>query len=88
MPENISRSRGRPEGYKLDRGGVPAESGPFLGVVRATWIQPEAGAYKCTLKLLETQLKMTKPNGQQLAICLLSTVQHPWHLLSLALTLR
>lgn len=33
MPENISRSRGRPEGYKLDRGGVPAESGPFLGVV-------------------------------------------------------
>lgn len=35
MPENISRSRGRPEGYKLDRGGVPAESGPFLGVVKS-----------------------------------------------------
>ena len=33
MPENISRSRGRPQGYKLDRGGVPAEGGPFLGVV-------------------------------------------------------
>ena len=35
MPENISRSRGRPEGYKLDRGGVPSESGPFLGVVKS-----------------------------------------------------
>jgi len=33
MAENIQRSRGRPEGYKLNRGGVPAEGGPFLGTV-------------------------------------------------------
>lgn len=35
MAENIQRSRGRPQGYKLDRGGVPAEGGPFLGVVKS-----------------------------------------------------
>jgi uncharacterized protein (DUF2345 family) len=33
MPENISRSRGLPENYRLDRGGVPTEPGPFSGVV-------------------------------------------------------
>lgn len=33
MAENIERSRGRPQNYKLDRGGVPAEYGPFLGKV-------------------------------------------------------
>lgn len=35
MAESIQRSRGRPEGYKLNRGGVPAEGGPFLGVVKS-----------------------------------------------------
>ncbi len=34
MAEEIQRSRGRPQNYKLDRGGVPAESGPFYGVVK------------------------------------------------------
>lgn len=33
MPESTIRSRGRPENYKIDRGGVPAEYGPFLGEV-------------------------------------------------------
>lgn len=33
MPESVVKSRGRPQNYKLDRGGVPAEGGPFLGVV-------------------------------------------------------
>lgn len=33
MSENIQRSRGRPENYRLDRGGIPAESGPFIGRV-------------------------------------------------------
>lgn len=33
MPESVIKSRGRPQNYKLDRGGVPAEGGPFLGVV-------------------------------------------------------
>jgi hypothetical protein len=34
MPESIQRNRGRPSNYKLDRGGVPAESGPFIAEVR------------------------------------------------------
>ena len=33
MSEEIQRSRGRPQNYKLDRGGVPTEFGPFLGIV-------------------------------------------------------
>jgi hypothetical protein len=37
MPENIIRSGGRPKEYKFDRGGVAAEMGPFVGVVKA-WI--------------------------------------------------
>ena len=33
MAENIQRSRGRPSNYKFDRGGMPAEMGPFIGTV-------------------------------------------------------
>ena len=33
MAEEIERSRGRPSNYKQDRGGVPAEYGPYLGRV-------------------------------------------------------
>ena len=36
MSENAPRSRGRPSNYKQDRGGVPAEFGPFTGVVMST----------------------------------------------------
>jgi len=36
MAESYQRSRGRAENYKLDRGGVPAEFGPFTGVVMST----------------------------------------------------
>jgi len=34
MAENIQRSRGRPSTYKFDRGGVPTEFGPFIGIVK------------------------------------------------------
>lgn len=34
MPDNIIRTKGRPKGYKFDRGGMPAEFGPFIGIVR------------------------------------------------------
>ena len=34
MAEEVQRSRGRPTNYKLDRGGVPAEFGPFYGTVK------------------------------------------------------
>jgi uncharacterized protein (DUF2345 family) len=33
MAENVQRSRGRPQGYKFDRGGNPTEMGPFIGIV-------------------------------------------------------
>lgn len=36
MAENAPRSRGRPNNYKQDRGGVPAEFGPFTGIVMST----------------------------------------------------
>jgi len=33
MAENIQRSRGLSKEYKYDRGGVPAQFGPFIGIV-------------------------------------------------------
>jgi hypothetical protein len=36
MATETQRSRGRPSNYKFDRGGVPAEFGPFYGVVKNT----------------------------------------------------
>jgi hypothetical protein len=34
MSDDIQRTRGRPQNYKFDRGGVPAEMGPYVGVVK------------------------------------------------------
>jgi hypothetical protein len=33
MADNVQRSRGRPNQYKFDRGGMPAEMGPYIGIV-------------------------------------------------------
>ena len=33
MAENIERSTGRPREFKFDRGGMPMEMGPFVGIV-------------------------------------------------------
>ncbi len=33
MPDNIQSTKGRGQGYKFDRGGMPAEFGPFIGKV-------------------------------------------------------
>jgi len=33
VPDNIVRTKGRSQQYKFDRGGTPAEMGPFIGVV-------------------------------------------------------
>lgn len=33
MAENIQRSTGRPQEYRFDRGGIPAEMGPYIGIV-------------------------------------------------------
>jgi hypothetical protein len=34
MAENITRSTGRAKNFQLDRGGAPADPGPFIGVVK------------------------------------------------------
>jgi hypothetical protein len=34
MSEEIQRSRGRPQNFKQDRGGVATEFGPFTAVVK------------------------------------------------------
>lgn len=34
MSDNIQRSKGRGSSYKFDRGGMPAEMGPYIGVVK------------------------------------------------------
>ena len=33
MPNNIIRTKGRSQQYKFDRGGMPTEMGPFIGIV-------------------------------------------------------
>jgi hypothetical protein len=33
MAENLQRSTGRPQEYRFDRGGIPAEMGPYIGIV-------------------------------------------------------
>ena len=43
MSENTQRSKGRPKNYKQDRGGVPAEFGPFTGIVMSTVDPTRAG---------------------------------------------
>lgn len=65
MAENVQRSKGRPAGYKLDRGGAPAESGPYLGEVMnnvdptrsgrvQVWIEDFAGSNKQDQSLWRT----------------------------------
>jgi hypothetical protein len=33
MPDNIIRTKGRSQQYKFDRGGMPTEMGPYIGIV-------------------------------------------------------
>jgi hypothetical protein len=43
MTENVQRSKGRPKNFKMDRGGMPAEFGPFTGLVMSTVDPTRAG---------------------------------------------
>jgi len=43
MAQNNPRSRGKSRNYKFDRGGIPAEFGPFTGVVKSTTDPTRAG---------------------------------------------
>ena len=46
MAQNNARSRGKPRNYKFDRGGIPAEFGPFTGVVKSTADPTRSGRLK------------------------------------------
>jgi hypothetical protein len=43
MVQNVQKSKGRPSNYKQDRGGTPAEFGPFTGIVMSTVDPTRAG---------------------------------------------
>ena len=42
MVDNVQRSQGRGSGYKFDRGGMPAEMGPYIGTVKSN-VDPTRG---------------------------------------------
>ena len=46
MADDYARSKGRPGNYKLDRGGMPAEFGPFNGVVKSNIDPTRSGRLK------------------------------------------
>jgi len=43
MAENIQRNRGRGSAYKFDKGGVPSEFGPFIGIIKSSVDSTRAG---------------------------------------------
>jgi hypothetical protein len=43
MVQNVQKTKGRPSNYKQDRGGNPAEFGPFTGIVMSTVDPTRAG---------------------------------------------
>jgi hypothetical protein len=46
MPISTERNRGRPSNYRQDRGGVPAEFGPFEGIVKSNVDPTRSGRLK------------------------------------------
>ena len=59
MAENILRSRGRPQGYKFDRGGMPTEMGPYIGIVVNNVDAIRSGRLDVWIE----QFGATKPDG-------------------------
>lgn len=53
MAQNIQRSRGRARSYKFDRGGVPAEFGPFTGEVMSTVDPTRAGRLRVYIEAFQ-----------------------------------
>jgi hypothetical protein len=49
--ENISRNTGQPRNYKMDRGGMPTEMGPFIGVVKNNVDPTRAGRLQVYIEL-------------------------------------
>lgn len=59
MAENTQRSRGRDSGYKFDRGGMPAEMGPYIGIVVNNVDNTRAGR----LQVWIAEFGATNPDG-------------------------
>jgi len=59
MPNNIIRTKGRSQQYKFDRGGMPTEMGPFIGVVTNNIDPTRAGR----LQVWINQFGASNPDG-------------------------
>lgn len=55
MAENFERSRGRAKNYKLDRGGMPADFGPFYGIVKNTYDKNRTGRIEVYIEAFADQ---------------------------------
>jgi len=51
MAENVGRSTGRSRAYKLDAGGAPAESGPFIGEIMEHVPDTRSGKVKVYIEI-------------------------------------
>lgn len=54
MTDNIQSNRGLPPQYRLDRGGVPAVPGPFIGIVKQNIDYKRSGAVEVFIKEFAT----------------------------------
>jgi hypothetical protein len=62
MAENIQRSRGRAQNYKFDRGGMPAEMGPYIGIVVNNVDTTRSGRLQVYIEQFGATTKDGKPN--------------------------
>lgn len=62
MSDNIQRSKGRGASYKFDRGGMPTEMGPFIGVIKNNVDPTRAGR----LQVYIEQFAGNNPNDKSL----------------------
>jgi hypothetical protein len=62
MAENVQRSKGRPEGYKFDRGGQPAEMGPYIGIVVNNVDNTRSGRLQVYIEEFGATTKTGSPN--------------------------
>ena len=62
MAENIQRSKGRSQSYKFDRGGMPAEMGPYIGIVVNNVDDTRSGRLQVYIEAFGATLADGKPN--------------------------
>ena len=62
MAENLQRSRGRPQGYKFDRGNTPTEMGPYIGIVVNNVDNTRSGRLQVYIEEFGAIDKSGKPN--------------------------